>query len=195
MIVNNSNHASYPFLDQRDGKVCFFLLILGFFVGCLVGSLAGAFYGLEPFYTDFSLHPAANAAQTAVTFLRFSAFHLVALLLGTSYFGIILTPVLSGLRGYLLSCTAASIISAYPGNGFVMTAAILILPALISLPCFFLIALEAFRSARRIFHLVRGNSSPRKDRLYGRALSCLPFLALGTLIELKLVPYLVSLLT
>ena len=195
MIVNNSNHASYSFLDQRDGKVGFYLLILGFFLGCLVGSLVSAFYGLEPFFTDYFLRPTANTAQTIIVFLRFSAFHLVALLLGTSYFGIILTPLLSGLRGYVLSCAAASIISAYPANGFIMAAVIIALPALISLPCFFTIALEGFRSARRIFHLVRGNSSPKKDRLFGRMLSCLPLLALGTLIELKLVPYLVSLLT
>jgi hypothetical protein len=194
MILKSSKRGAFSPLEQRDGKLCFLLLVFGFSAGCLAGSFAGSRLGLVPVLSDYrDLH--AAAAQTfPLCLIRFSAFHLAAFFLGSSFLGIVFLPLLSGLRGFVLSCTAASIISVYPDNGLLMLAAALAIPALISLPCFFLIVLEAYRSSARIFHLVRGSSSPRKDHLAYRTLSCLPFLIAGALTELKLVPYLVSML-
>jgi hypothetical protein len=55
-------------------------------------------------------------------------------------------------------------------------------------------SLDGFFNSRRILNLVRGNSAPRVDNIYIRTIACLPVLAAGTIIEMKLIPYLVSLL-
>jgi len=195
MIKNNSRRSNDSVLNQRDGKICFILLILGFSIGCFIGSLVGPSLTYDSWLSDFLGLSKLQNMGIVSAFFHFSRFHLVALLLGSSFLGIVLIPALSCIRGYILSFTAASIISAYPQNGLIMAAVILGIPALISLPCYFLLSIEGFRTATRIFHLVRGNSAPRKDRLLSCSLACLPFLAAGTLAELKLVPYLVSLLT
>jgi len=180
---------------QRDGKVYFMLLILSFSAGCLAGSLIGSFFGLGSVLNDYPDVSEINTAGALALFFNYSRFHLVALLLGTSVFGLATLPVLSCAKGYALSCTAASIISCYPDKGLVMAAVILGIPAILSLPCYFVIAIEGFLSSARIFHLLRGNSAPKKDKLYSKFLICLPFLAAGTFAEIKLIPYLVSLLT
>jgi hypothetical protein len=195
MIVNNSMRGASSYLEQRDGKLCFLFLVLGFSAGCLIGSLVGPRLGLAPVLSDYWDSSSPAARNFLLRLIHFSAFHLVAVFLGSSFLGAVLLPFLGGLRAFVLSCTAASIISAHPDGGLIMAVAALGLPALISLPCFFLISLEAYRSSARIFRLIRGGLAPRKGRLVGRCLSCLPFLAAGTLIELKLIPYLLSMLT
>lgn len=195
MIKNNLSLGKHGLTYQKDSKLYFLLLILSFSVGCLAGSLVGSFFEFGSSLSDFMGVSGLESSNAVTVFFHFSRFHLVAFLLGSSFFGVALLPVISCLRGYALSCTAASIISCYPNNGIIMAVVILGIPAMISLPCFFTISIDGFMSSARIFHLVRGNSAPRKDKLYARSLACLPFLAIGTLLEIKLVPYLVSLLT
>ena len=195
MIKNNLSLGKHGLTYQKDSKLYFLLLILSFSAGCLAGSLVGSFFKFDSSLNDFMGISSLESASAVTVFFHFARFHLVAFLLGSSFLGIALLPVLSCIRGYALSCTAASIISCYPSNGIIMAAIILGIPAIVSLPCFFTISIDGLMSSNRIFHLVRGNSAPRKDKLYTRSLACLPFLAIGTLIEIKLVPYLVSLLT
>ena len=179
---------------QKDSKIYFILLILSFLIGCLAGSIVGSFFNSDSPLNDFIGFSTLKTVNVVTVFFHFTRFHLVAFLLASSFYGIALLPVLSCIRGYALSCTAASIISCYPNNGIIMALVILGIPAIISLPCFFTISIEGFMSSSRIFHLVRGNSAQRKDKIYTRALLCLPFLLIGTLIEFKLVPYLATLL-
>ena len=195
MIKNDTSLINGGTSYQKNGKIYFVILILCFSAGCLSGSLAGSFFGFDSFLKDYA-GASVIATQSPVSlFFNFSRFQLVAFLLGTSFLGLALLPVLSFIRGYALSCTAATIISAYPDNGIIMAAVILGIPAIFSLACFFVISIEGFKSSERIFHLVRGNSAPRKDKLYARFIACIPFLAIGTLIEIKFVPYLIALLT
>ena len=195
MIKKSISPGNGSPLYQGNGKVYFFLLILSFSVGCLTGSIFGSFFGYDSILNDFPGISVIGTSSPINIFFNFSRFHLVAFLLGSSFLGLALLPVLSCIRGYALSCTAASIISCYPGKGAIMAAVILGIPAVFSLPCFFIVSIEGYMSSARIFHLVRGSSAPRKDKLYTRFLACLPILAVGTLIEIKVVPYLVSLLT
>ncbi len=195
MIKTNLSKVEYGPLRQKNSRIYFLLLILCFSAGCFAGSLTGSFFGLDPVLKDFSDFSTGCSSNPISVFLSFSRFHLVAFLLGSSFLGLALLPVLSCIRGYALSCTAASIISSYPEKGVIMAAVILGIPALLSIPCFFVVSIDGYMSSVRIFHLVRGNSAPRKDKLYSRFLACIPILALGTLAEIKFVPYLVSLLT
>lgn len=194
MIKNNLTLGEHRFTYQKESKLYFFLLILSFLAGCLAGSLVGSFFRFDSSLNDFIGFSTLEASSIVSVFFHFARFHLVAFFLASSFYGVALLPVLSCIRGYALSCTAATIISFYPQNGIIMALVILGIPAMISLPCFFSISIEGFMSSSRILHLVRGNSASRKDKLYAKAIICLPFLAIGTLIEYKLVPYLVSLL-
>ncbi len=195
MVKNSLFDTTHELRYREDSKLGFFLLILCFSAGCIAGSLLAPITPMNSALSDYIGISRLESAGALNVFIHFVRFHLVAFLLGSSMLGIVLLPALSFLRGFALSCTAATIISYYPGNGIIMAAVILGFTSVISLACFFIIALDAFMSASRIFHLVRGASAPRKDKLYLRTLACLPLLAIGTLIELKLVPYLVSLLT
>ncbi|MBP8640692.1 MAG: stage II sporulation protein M [Oscillospiraceae bacterium] len=194
MIKNNLTLGRRRLTYQKDSKIFFILLILSFLLGCLAGSLVGSYFKLDTSLNDFLGFSTLKTLNVVTVFFHFTRFHLVAFLLASSFYGIALLPVLSCIRGYALSCTAATIMSCYPSNGLIMALVILGIPALISLPCFFTISIEGFMSSSRIFHLVRGNSAQRKDRIYARTLVCLPFLVIGTLIEFKLVPYLATLL-
>ena len=194
MIKNNLTLGKHRLTTQKESKLYFLLLILSFLAGCLAGSLVGSFFEFDSSLNDFIDFSTLETSSIVTVFFHFTRFHLVAFLLASSFYGIALLPALSCIRGYALSCTAASIISAYSQDGIIMALVILGIPAIFSLPCFFTISIEGFFSSSRILHLVRGNSAPRKDKLYAKTLACLPFLAIGTLIEFKLVPYLVSLL-
>ena len=195
MFKSNLSHGKHKRIGRTDNSLSFILLILSFLAGCLAGSLIGSLFEFDSALNDFAGISALETTGAVSVFFRFIRFHLVAFLLGSSYFGIVLLPVLSCIRGYALSCTAATIISCYPQNGIIMAILILGIPAIISLPCFFTISIDGFSASARLFHLVRGNSAPAKDKLYARTLFCLPFLIGGSLIEFKLVPYMVSLLT
>lgn len=194
MIQNGSViHKHSPAINQRGGSACFALLILCFFLGCLGGSLLGSFFQFEFFLRDSFVFGKTEAPGIPMGFLYFIRFQLLAVILGSSYYGLALFPALSFFRGYALSCTAASIIAAYPARGIILAAVAVGLPALFSLPCFFAISIAGYNSSLRILRMVRGQSGPKKGKLFRLVLTCLPVLATGALIEFKLVPYLVSL--
>lgn len=195
MVKRNLFGTSHELRYQKDSKLSFLLLLLCFSVGCVAGSLFSYLIPMNSAISDYIGINRLESSGVLNVFFHFSRFHLVAFLFGSSIFGIALLPILSFLRGFALSCTAATIMSYYPDNGIIMAAVILGFTSVISLTCYFIIAVDGFMSSSRIFHLVRGASAPKKDKLYLRTFACLPLLAIGTLIELKLVPYLVSLLT
>ena len=181
----------------RDSKyeTCFFIFSLCFLFGCLVGALLGSLFQQNNMLIEFTDFYSLGDSGFPLALLRFVRFHLLAIFLGSSVLGVILLPALTALRGYALSCTAATIISAYPDNGIIMAFIILGIPSLFSLPCYFILTGDAFFSSRRIYSLSRGNPSDTADKLVGRVILCLPFLLVGALIEMRLVPYLISLLT
>ncbi len=179
---------------RKDAKAAFLLLMLSFLVGCMAGSLIASFGGYDFVLSDFVGFNTLETAAFGYVFFYFIRFHLAALLLSSSYFGIALLPLLSALKGYALSCTAASIISCYSNNGGIMALVIVGIPALFSVSCFFIMAQDSLKYSRRLLSLVRGVSCPLVSGLYLKTMACLPFLAAGTVIEMKLVPYLVSFL-
>jgi hypothetical protein len=181
--------------QRQEIKTRFLLLSLSFVIGALAGSYIGSFFNFDTALSDFIDFSALNSLSYFEVFFRFIRFHLAVILLGTSFLGIAFLPALSCIRGYALSCTAATIISSYPKNGIIMALIILGIPAVLSLPCFFVMSVDGFISSGRIINLLHGRASIRTDKFFIHALACLPFLALGTLLEMKLVPYLVSLLT
>ena len=195
MLKNSSQHFKQGIDYRKKGRLCFLLLIISFLVGCFISSVFSFTFSASTYFGELYGLSALRTSGAVTVIFRAIVFHLVAFFLGTSFFGLAFIPVLSFTRGFALSCAVASIISVYPDGGIIMAAIAIGIPAIISLPCFFVISIESFFSSGRIFRLVRGSSSPRRDLLFARSLECLPFIAAGILIEIKLVPFLVSLLT
>ena len=176
-------------------ETCFFIFSLFFLLGSIVGGFMGSLFEQNGMLVGFSGTAELGNSNFILIFLRFIRFHALAVFLGSSSFGIVLLPVLIALKGYSISCTAAVIMSAYPDNGIIMALVILGIPSLFSLPCCFLISVESFFSSRKIFDLLRGSSAALRNRLTGLAILCLPVLLTGALMEMILVPRLVSWLT
>lgn len=177
---------------KKDGKYSFLLLILCFLIGSITGSMIGSFRNSDSLLNDFIGFSELQTSDFFHVYLSFSRFHILAFLLSTSFFGILLLPVLSCVKGFALSCTAATIISSVQGNGIIMALVILGLPAVLSLTCFFIISIDGFLNSKRILNLIRGNSVARIDGICLRTIACIPVLAIGTIIEMKFIPYLVS---
>ena len=118
--------------------------------------------------------------------LHFIRFHLVVILLASSFLGIALLPLTSCLRGYALSCTAATIISADSKNGLIMALLTLGIPAIFSLPCFFVMSVDGYLSSKRIFTLARGVSAIRTNGFLKSALVCMAICGKAMLSEGRL---------
>ncbi len=196
MVLVKRNHLSRRRLQPKETlELCFFLAALCFVLGAILGCLLGISFpdlakGAENLL-DFSFLGKGFISG----FFGFALFSFIAVFLGSSYLGVAFLPLLMGARGYILSCSSASIISSLREGGLVMALIVLGIPAIISLPCFFAVAVDAAISSRRLGEITRGRYVPQKNKLMLHFLMTLPFLALGTLLEMKLVPYLVSILT
>ena len=192
MVKQRLNPVRHSITRRKEDRYSFLLLTLSFLFGSIAGSLIGSFQNFDSPLNDFVGLSKLQSADFMYLFLNFIRFHILALLLSTSFFGIVLLPMLSCVRGFALSCTAATIISSVQGNGLVMALLVLGIPAVLSLTCFFTISIDGFGNSKRILNLVRGNSASRVDGVYMRTLACIPVLAVGTIFEMKFVPYLVS---
>ncbi|MEG0875786.1 MAG: hypothetical protein RSD32_01840 [Oscillospiraceae bacterium] len=173
---------------------CFLVFSLCFTVGCVLGCFVGSVSGSPENVFHFSGAPPLGLASFFLIFLRISWFHIFAAALGSSFLGIGFLPILAGVRGYALSLTAASIILSNQQQGIIMALILLAVPALLSLPCFFIISVDAFFSSRRLLELHRGRSSVPRGKLPIHCLICAPILILAALLQMKLIPYLISLL-
>lgn len=124
-------------------------------------------------------------AEASVLRTAFAAlsFHVVAFMLGSSYFGFCLLPILSAAFGFFLYLQGARTLEVI-SFGFFRELLGVLLPVLLLVPCFFVIASEAFAASRQLYSLVSRHDLP-SDR--GRSLHfvlCVPFLALAALIFL-----------
>ena len=136
-----------------------YLLALFFLLGSVFGALVGAFSDAEgiPRMIQRYVHPEASGISFIGVLWNTSWYHLLAIFLGSSVFGFALLPALSALRGYLMTVTVASIITSIPGSGILLTLVYLGFPAMLSIPCFFVLSTDAFAASRRLYVTVSGN--------------------------------------
>ena len=179
---------------HEDGSRAFLLLALFFLGGCFAGSVFGVSSLPAALLSDYPGNDRLQSQPFWMSFLEFSRFHIFAFLLGSTYYGVILVPLLSLLRGYAFSRTAAGLLAGGTGGGVLSTLAALGLPAVFSLSCFFLLTQDALFSSRHLLGLVRARPAPRPERKLLHAILCVPLLLCGCLAQIYLVPKLVSLL-
>lgn len=180
---------------NRERKLHLLIFSLCFLAGGLLGSIAGCGSPWLLSLADGYLNQNINNFSIVLAILWCVRFQLLAFILGTSYLGTFFIPLLLVLRSFLLSCGSSTIIAAYPQNGIIMTLVLVALPALISIPCFWVISSEAFSSSLSLVRLASGNFIKSNINRFKYFLICLPFMALSVIAEIRIVPYLVSLIT
>lgn len=169
------------------------LIFACFTTGCVVGAFLGSGFSAVGAIDSYLLDTPFESGGLLLRSLRFIRFHLLALFFATSFAGVVLVPALALIKGFAFSCASATIISAYPDNGIIMSLVILGLPSLFSVPSFICLCDFAFSRSARLLALTRGGYA-RKPRDGKRMLLVLPALAAGLIIEAYLVPRLLPLI-
>ena len=194
MLKRYRQHPGPSFRRREDGGRVLMLLAQFFLCGCFIGSVFGNSRSLDARLSDFSGMDELGTQSFWPALLTFSKYHIAAFLLGSTYYGVLFLPLLCCLRGYAFSRTAAVLISSSTNNGAVTALAVLGLPAVFSLTCFFVLSLDAFLNARRVLGLVSDKHVPCVPHRLLRAALCFPVLLCGNAVSVWLVPKLVSLL-
>jgi hypothetical protein len=176
--------------------------VLIFISACfLAGAVAGAFLslyisgdsisGLVASYIESPEQPAGFFK----VFWDCAKFHLCVLFMAGSVFGVVIIPAIVFLRAYLLSCTTAAIIAVYPDSGWLLSLVILGIPALVSIPCLFVLSTDAFFASGRLLTMSMGDYRPWLGTpIYRHGFACMILLILISLVEMLLIPALVGLI-
>jgi len=166
----------------------FTFLILFFLLGAAAGAFVGSFAGDTAFVPAVWTGGAFGTSDYIKLFWDNIRFHLAAVFFATTFLGVFLLPALSALRGYFIGCTASALICG--GAGFFSPFLILGLPLLVCLPCFFIMATDAFHFSSCVLASSRGNIAGSKPpRLAFHAVICLAAIALWTFTELLLLSH------
>lgn len=152
------------------------------FLALSISMCTGAIAAVCSNETDamFDLRTAISNASQLRTVLAALCFHVLAFMLGSSYFGFCLLPLLSAAFGFFQYCQAASAFKALSGAAFRELLAFVI-PTLLLVPCFFVIAVEAFAASRRLNSFISRRGVPIYSGRPLHFLLCVPFLALAAL--------------
>lgn len=123
------------------------------------------------------------------TFAAYFRVPLLLLLLGFCTFGAVVIPVVCTVQGFLLSFAVGCFASAFGRSGFLLTLAAFGVRSAVLLPCALLIGQWAFE--RAICRLQGEKAAPTIGRQ--RVFLCFLLLLLGALLELTVVPRLITL--
>ena len=135
------------------------------------------------------------AWNTLILYIRYP---LVAFFSGFASVGILLLPVLAILFGLGLSFSVACFTAVFESAGLWICCASFGMRVLITLPCFFVVAIQAWWAAYRLLMLSLGRGRSRALDIYGKqywnsALVVLGILLVGACIDFLLTPWLLKL--
>jgi len=122
--------------------------------------------------------------------------HLLVLFLGFSLLGTLCLPLVAGVRGFYLSFSIAAFIRAFGTGGWPLAFALFGTGALITVPCFFLLASQAFSTSATLGKAALGMGQVRAGILCGqgdlmRTGICTVGILAAALLELYVTPQLV----
>jgi len=180
------------------------LLALFFTVGILLGqALAGRVPSatgeeLNRYLADYVRLDAADSvtARTALSALViYFRYPVLAFLLGFASIGIILLPCLTAAFGFFLSFSVCCFTAAFGAEGVLIALAVFGTRCLITLPCYFLLAVPAWGTSAALANLSFGRGQRSAPVSYGRAwwkrtALCAAVLLAGVCAELFLSPVL-----
>jgi len=122
---------------------------------------------------------------------------LLIVFLGFSLLGPFALPVLSGVRGFYLSFSVSAFTQAFGVEGWPVAFSLFGISALITIPCFFLLASQAFAASANLGRVLVGSDKIQAGTLYGshylmRGILCFLGILAAVFIELYVTPALVS---
>ena len=92
-------------------------------------------------------------ASVLSAYWKCSRYHIFTILLSTSWLGAVFAPALLAYRGFSLCCSSTALLLDHPDGGAALTAIILGLPGLVSLPCLLLIAYYSIEASTQLMSL------------------------------------------
>ena len=180
--------------------------LLAFACGVIIGSFSAAAidtaetHALQLRISGY-VSQIADGTYTAPGFLSvfwsISRYHLLVVFLGFSLLGVFALPIVAGVRGFYLSFSIAALIRAFGTGGFPLAFALFGASAIIAIPCFFVLATQAFSKSANLGKGVLGANKITLCMLYDRAYFahagiCLIGLILAAAIELYITPLLLA---
>lgn len=117
---------------------------------------------------------------------------LAACLLGFSALGILGIPALCSMRGFFLAFSIASFAQAYGRDGLAVAFLLLGIPGFLSIPALFMLSVQSFSSACTLAGRSGRREFPFHREYFFRCGMCAAAAGVSFLIELYLVPVLVS---
>ena len=193
-------------MPQNDKAQFFGLLICGvlFLVGCIAGTFSSGFVNdtgqLDRILTEY-ISFYINDSPVNLDFISaaFDAFKypLAALFFGLSVLGVLLVPVLSAVRGFMLSYSISAIVRLLGGKGVWLALSVFGIRTLITIPCFFILNVYAYSCSSYIFRQsfsknMKITASPFNRRAVIVCVICLLVLFASALIDTYLSPLLIG---
>lgn len=194
---------------EREGGFLLRLLLLASFFACgvILGQVVsgrvpdGTAPELNRYLTDYlTLSKDAGFSGRAFlsSLLMYLRYPLLAFLLGFASIGIVLLPLLSAAYGFFLSFSVCCFAAAFGRNGILLALSVFGIRCLISLPCFFFLAVPSFRNASALAAASFGRKNRRippvryPSSWWLRLCGALAVLMAGAISEMLFAPYLLD---
>ena len=179
---------------------CFFLLgvILGQVMATRLPDATGK--ELDRYLTDyFSLERVPLSSQSIFSALvLYVRYPLAAFFLGFTSVGVLLLPLVSILFGFFLAFSVSCLTAAYAGGGVLVALAAFGLRCLVTIPCYFTLAIPSWDASASLAALSLGRGRRVVSVVYGkqwwlRLASVTAILFLSVCLELFVTPWLLEL--
>lgn len=131
------------------------------------------------------------------TFMLYFRYPLLAVLLGFASIGVALLPCVTAAFGFFLSFSVCCFTAAFGENGVVLALAVFGLRCAVTLPCYFLLAVPAWRTSASLasasFGRRRRTAVPCDTQWWRRLAVCSAVLLAGICVDLYCSPWLLEL--
>ena len=117
-------------------------------------------------YFSISDEATVNARTTISALIIYFRYPLLAFLLGFASVGLFLLPVLTMVYGFFLSFSVCCFTAVFGSNGVLLALSVFGLRCLITLPCYFFLAVPAFRNAASLAAVSFGRGTTRQAQIH-----------------------------
>ncbi len=200
------NRSGRTALGQPSALPRLLFLALFFLGGILLGQVlagrvpAAAGEELERYLSDYvGLDRGEFSAGTILSaLLLYLRYPLLAFLLGFASVGVLLLPLTAAAFGFFLSFSVCCFTAVFGADGVLLALSVFGLRCLVTLPCYFLLAVPAWGTAAALASLSFGRGRRAAPVSYGRgcwlrATAVLGALLAGVCLELLISPWLLRL--
>lgn len=170
--------------EPRRGFSAFFLCAAGFLLGVILGVLlsGGVLEGdsASEFFSEYGKTLLAGSFDSGFlpVFMSVAWYHLLAILFSFTMLGVALIPLVSAARGFTLSFTLAALVRLYASQGIAAGMALVGFTALLSVPIFFLVSVDAMCASGELVRIGLFRQPPAGPGAYTADLFMRFFLAI-----------------